>query len=68
MLVIKMEAGTRNYIYRLLENYKKNLQYSGLTPTRIKYEREQLELAMNRLTGKEPKIGLNKNEGGEENV
>ena len=67
MEIIKMESNIKNYIYRILENYKNNLQYSNLTPTRIKYEREQLNIAMSRLQGKEPKISLDKNIGGTEN-
>lgn len=61
MLIIKMEASTRNYIYRLLENYKENLKYSRLTPRKLQYEYQQIEIAMNRLMGKEPKIALDKN-------
>lgn len=59
---IKMEPSIRNYIYRLLENYKENLKYAKLPPRKLQYEYQQIEIAMNRLLGKEPNIALDKNQ------
>ncbi len=62
MLTIKMESSTRNYIYRLLENYKENLKYGSLPASRLQREYEHIEIAMKNLMGEAPKVALNKNQ------
>lgn len=61
MLNIKMEANTRNYLVRLLENYKNSLQYADMLKTKKDMELEKIRVATARLMGKEPSIDLNKN-------
>ncbi len=62
MLTIQMEVSTRNYLVRLLENYKEHL--NGLKANRydLMYELNNIAKANASLMGKTPPIALNKNQ------
>ena len=62
MLNIKMEPNTRNYLVRLLENYKNSLRYTNMLNTEKEMELNKIRIATARLMGQAPDICLNKNE------
>lgn len=62
MLTIEMEASTRNYLYRLLENYKEHLNGLKANKVDLMYELNNIAKAQASLMGKVPQIALNKND------
>lgn len=61
MLKIEMESSTKNYLVRLLENYKEYIQKNKFNQKEKEYELNQISIATSRLMGIKPGIALNKN-------
>ncbi len=62
MIKIEMEASTRNYLVRLLENYKEHLNGLKANKVDLMYELNNISKAYASLMGKTPPITLNKNQ------
>ncbi len=58
MIKIEMEVSTRNYLVRLLENYKVSLKKMKIHEKDLEYELKQIELANSYLLGKKVDIAL----------
>ena len=59
---IEMSPSTRNYLVRLLENYKNGLKYTNMPKTGMEHELEMIRIANDSLMGKKEKISLDKNQ------
>lgn len=60
MIKIEMEVSTRNYLVRILENYKSMLKKTKMHEKDLEYELKQIELANRYLFGKKVDISLGK--------
>lgn len=58
MIRVEMEVSTRNYLVRLLENYKSTLKKTNINEKDLEYELKQIELANDYLLGKKVDIAL----------
>ncbi len=61
MLTIKMESNTRNYLVRLLENYKEHLNDLKTNKVDLMYELNNINKAMKNLMGQIPETDLSRN-------
>ena len=63
MIKIEMDNGTRNYLVRILNKYRRALKKTNKVTKAYKvYEEELIDDALCSLLGKEAKIELDKND------
>ncbi|MCI8346588.1 MAG: hypothetical protein HFJ12_01390 [Bacilli bacterium] len=61
MIRVEMESSTRNYLVRLLENYKEHLNGLKANKVDLMYELNNINRAMKILMGKIPETDLSRN-------
>lgn len=61
MIRIEMEASTRNYLVRLLENYKDHLNALKANKLDLMYELNHINKAIKNLMGQIPEVDLSRN-------